>query len=391
MTRRDMTRRELLRSGLAATGLLAIGVPEWATPAMAQGETLVPFTDVPPNFNANASPTAAFRQYDTRRITPESFFTPRDEFFAIGHNGVPELDPGAYGLQVTGLVDNPMQLSLADIQTRQPVDVPVGYECSGNRGPANGLSSNGLWRGTRLADLLRDAGVQDAAREVVFFGADRAESEVAFRNDTFTLDQQFARSMSLENAMREEPIVAYALNGDALTPTQGFPARLIMPGWYGVANVKWLTGIHVQEDRFVGHFQARWYRTVAGESIGGDVKYTENEVTKLQLKSVIARVTAVGSNHRVLGFVLNDGTPLRSVEVRVDDGPWQSAVLDPQNTQYSWKLFTFTWNGATEGEHTLVSRATDVNGRVQATREDLASKQTFLEASEQFPRTLTIA
>jgi hypothetical protein len=158
-----------------------------------------------------------------------------------------------------------------------------------------------------------------------------------------------------------------------------------------VANVKWLTGIHVQEDRFVGHFQARWYRTVAGESIGGDVKYTENEVTKLQLKSVIARVTAVGSNHRVLGFVLNDGTPLRSVEVRVDDGPWQSAVLDPQNTQYSWKLFTFTWNGATEGEHTLVSRATDVNGRVQATREDLASKQTFLEASEQFPRTLTIA
>jgi DMSO/TMAO reductase YedYZ molybdopterin-dependent catalytic subunit len=225
----------------------------------------------------------------------------------------------------------------------------------------------------------------------VFFGADRAESEVAFRNDTFTLDQQFARSMSLENAMREEPIVAYALNGDALTPTQGFPARLIMPGWYGVANVKWLTGIHVQEDRFVGHFQARWYRTVAGESIGGDVKYTENEVTKLQLKSVIARVTAVGSNHRVLGFVLNDGTPLRSVEVRVDDGPWQSAVLDPQNTQYSWKLFTFTWNGATEGEHTLVSRATDVNGRVQATREDLASKQTFLEASEQFPRTLTIA
>jgi DMSO/TMAO reductase YedYZ molybdopterin-dependent catalytic subunit len=164
-----------------------------------------------------------------------------------------------------------------------------------------------------------------------------------------------------------------------------------VPGWYGVANVKWLSGIHVQEDRFVGHFQARWYRTVAGETIGGDVKYTENEVTKMRLKSAIARVTHTGSSHRVLGFVLNDGTPLRSVEVRVDDGPWQAATFDPQNTQYSWKLFTYAWNGATPGEHTLVSRATDVNGRVQATAEELAAKQTFLEAAEQFPRRVMIA
>ena len=180
-------RREVLRAGLAATSLLAFSVPEWAIPALAQGETDVPFTDVPPNFNADPSPTAAFRQYDTRKIGPDNFFTPRDEFFAIGHNGVPEVDAGAYRLRVTGLVDTPLELSLSDIETLLPVEVPAGYECSGNRGPANGLSSNGLWTGTRLSDLSRDAGVQDAAREVVFFGADSGEEEVNFRNKTSTL------------------------------------------------------------------------------------------------------------------------------------------------------------------------------------------------------------
>lgn len=387
---RQISRRDVLRAGLTATGLFAVSIPEWAIPALAQGETLVPFTDAPANVRTNPSPTAPVRQYDTRNITPEAFFTPRDEYFAMCHNGVPEIDPAEYRLQVTGLVDHPMELSLGELETRQSVEVQAGYECSGNRGPANGLASNGLWTGARLSDLLRDAGVQDTAREVVFFGTDHADTEVVFRNNTFNLDQQFARSMSLENAMRPDIIVAWALNGEALTPSLGFPARLIVPGWYGVANVKWLSGIHLQEDRFVGHFQARWYRTVAGEEIGGDLKYTENEVTKLQLKSVIARVTEAGGQHRVLGFVLNDGTPLRSVEVRVDDGPWQPATLLPQNTQYSWKLFTYTWTGATPGEHTLVSRATDVNGRVQATAEELANKETFLEAAEQFPRRVMI-
>lgn len=388
---RQIGRRDILKTGLTATGLLAaIGVPEWAMPALAQGETLVPFTDVTRAVRSDPSPTAAVRQYDTQKITPESFFTPRDEHFAMSHNGVPEVDPGSYRLQVTGMVDNPMELSLTQIETRQSVDVPAGYECSGNSGPGQNLASNGRWTGTRLSELLRDARVQDAAREVVFFAADHAESEVAFRQNTFTLDQQFARSMSLENAMREDIIVAWALNGDALTPSLGFPVRLIVPGWYGVANVKWLSGIHLQEERFVGHYQARWYRSVVGETIGGDVKYVENEVTKLHLKSVIARVTDTGRNHRVTGFVLHDGTPLRSVEVRIDGGPWQAATLDPQNTEYSWKLFSYTWNGATSGEHTLVSRATDMTGRVQATAEELETKRTFLQASQQFPRTLMI-
>jgi hypothetical protein len=112
----------------------------------------------------------------------------------------------------------------------------------------------------------------------------------------------------------------------------------------------------------------------------------------MQLKSFIARLTREGNTHKVLGIVLNDGTPIKSVEVRVDDGPWQAATMDPATKEkYSWKFFNYTWNGATPGEHTLVSRVTDVHGRVQPTAEELESKKTFLEDNSQFPRKVTIA
>jgi hypothetical protein len=92
-----------------------------------------------------------------------------------------------------------------------------------------------------------------------------------------------------------------------------------------------------------------------------------------------------------MGVVLNDGTPLKSVEVKVDDGPWQAAALDPATRdKYGWKLFTYTWKGATPGEHTIVSRVTDVTGAVQPTEKDLENKKTFLEDNSQHPRRVNI-
>ena len=124
-----------------------------------------------------------------------------------------------------------------------------------------------------------------------------------------------------------------------------------------MANVKFLAQIHAQEDAYLGKFQARHYRTLRGETIDGEVKWTEAAITHMQLKSFLARVTRDASRHNVLGVVLHDGTPLKSVEVRVDDGPWQPATLDPATrAKYSWKLFTYAWNTATPGEHTVVSR-----------------------------------
>jgi len=116
----------------------------------------------------------------------------------------------------------------------------------------------------------------------------------------------------------------------------------------------------------------------------------ETEITRMHLKSAIARVRKKTGAYEVLGFVLNDGTPLKSVEVKIDDGQWQKATMASVNTQFSWKLFTYRWEGATPGEHTLVSRVTDVEGAVQPTAEELKRKKTFLQDNSQFPRKVMI-
>jgi len=389
----QISRRETLRRGLTAASLLAL-VPEWATPALAQGETDVPFTDLPKNFNPSGTPNAATRQLDIRRI--DGMLTPKDQFFTTQHLNKPEIDPATYRLKFTGMVNKPVEFSLADLRAMKSTELVNGFECSGNSGRSvQGLSSCGRFTGVPLSAVLKQVGVQAQAREVVFFGTDRGAADVAFRQQTYKLDQQFGRSVTLENAMKPEPLLAYAMNGDPLTLNQGFPVRLIMPGWYGVANVKWLSQVHLQEDRYLGNYQARWYRSVigvggTGEDTDPETQWVETEITRMHLKSAIARVRKTGSALQVLGFVLNDGTPLKSVEVKIDEGPWQKATLDPSNTQYSWKLFTYRWEGATPGEHTLVSRVTDANGNVQPVAADLSRKKTFLQDNAQFPRKVMI-
>ena len=386
--RKQTTRRDVLKGSLAAAGLGVLGTPYWALPALAQGETLVPFTDLPPN--ANFVPAADRRLLDVRTI--DGPYTPRDQFFTTQHYGHPEIDPAAFRLSVSGLVDRPTMLSLDDLRGMGAAELVAGFECSGNRRPLQGLCSNGRWTGVPLRAVLDRAGVKPEAREFVFFGADRGQEEVEFRTQKFTVDQQFGRSLSREKALSPEPFLAYALNGEPLTRHQGFPLRLVVPGWYGVSNVKWLSEIHLQEDQYLGKYQARWYRTLKGEVINGETKWTEAAITHMQLKSFVARVARAGGGHTVLGVVLHDGTPLKSVEVRVDDGPWQPATMDPATGgRYSWKLFTFTWSGAAPGEHTLVSRVTDVNGTIQPTVEELESKKTFLEDNSQFPRKVMIS
>ena len=381
------TRRDMLKGGLAVAGLGVLGMPEWVLPALAQGEVLVPFTDLPETFPA---PTVDRRQLDVRKI--DGPFTPKDQFFTTQHYGHPDIDPTAFRLKVSGLVERPQSLSLEALRAMRRVEIAAGFECSGNRRPLQGLSGNARWTGVSLRTVLDQAGVKDTAREFVFFGADHGKEEVEFRTQKYEVDQQFGRSLSREKAMSAEPMLAYALNGEPLTKHQGSPLRLLVPGWYGVANVKWLSHIHLQEDQYLGKYQARWYRTLRGEMIVGQVRWKESAVTHMQLKCFLARDSKDGGRHKVLGVILNDGTPIKSVEVKVDDGPWQPATIDPAtNSKYSWKLFTYAWTGATPGEHTLVSRVTDVTGAVQPTAEALETKKTFLEDNSQHPRKVMIS
>src|SRR6059036_1919014 len=165
------TRREMLKGGLALAGLSVFGVPEWALPALAQSETLVPFTDLPENMNLTPAPDR--RILDIRKI--DGPFTPKDQFFTTQHYGHPEVDPATFRLKVTGLVERPKSLSLDELRKMGGAELVAGFECSGNRRPLQGLSGNGRWTGVPLKAVLDRAGVRKEAREFVFYGADHAE------------------------------------------------------------------------------------------------------------------------------------------------------------------------------------------------------------------------
>ena len=383
MNPEDTIRRKVLKGGMMAAG--AAAAPSVILPALAQGERLVPFTDVPESFQIPPQQPNSTYWQDTREIS--EFVTDNEDFYLVQHYGQPEVDNDAWRLRVTGMVDNELEFSLSDLMNGNTVEQQVGFECGGNSQRLfHGLIGNANWRGVSLRDILQRAGIQDGAKEVVFFGADVATEEIRGRE----VDKAFARGLSIPDAMREENMLAFEMNGEPLPHYHGKPLRLIVPGWYGVANVKWLTQIHVQNTRYMGRFMGRDYVTLKKENVGGVERWVENSVTTMNLKSSIVRVTEMGGRYSIQGFVLNDGTPLRSVEIKIDDGPWQSAEMNPNNTQYSWKLFSLDWTNPTPGDHTLVSRVTDINGNVQATPAELPEKVSYWEDFGQFTRTITI-
>jgi DMSO/TMAO reductase YedYZ molybdopterin-dependent catalytic subunit len=371
-----ISRREMLHDLLAAGMVLGAG---W--PALAQGEEVIPFTDLPaPGPNARVPPNLS------------NYFTDNDAFFAVQHYPVPKpIDPASYKLRITGLVERPMELTLATLKARTRVEEVVAFECSGNNNArGNPLLGNARWAGTSVAQLLKEVRLRPTAREVVFFGADIGTEEITHGGPPEKVEQHFGRGMSVDDAMRPEVMLAHEMNGQPMPHPHGAPVRLVVPGWYGVANVKWLNHIHVQDSRFMGRFMARDYVTLRGESVGDTTVWNETSVSRIRLKSAIGRVTRMGAAINATGFALTDGTSLKGVEVSLDGGPWKPAVLDKRNTRYSWQLFTFEVTGAQPGEHTIVSRATDARGEVQPTEEVLKSKKTRWENNGQFVRKFKI-
>src|SRR5262245_2447516 len=371
-----VTRREMLQAVLAAEAVLGAG---W--PVLAQGEEVIPFTDLPaPQPGARMPPSLT------------NFMTANDAFFAVQHYPVPpEIDPSAYKLRITGLVDRPMELTLADLKKRPRVEQVVGFECSGNNNPrGNPLVGNATWAGTSVARLLKEAGPRAGAREVVFFGADTGTEEITHGGAPEKVEQHFGRALSIDDAMLPDVMLADEMNGTPMPHPHGAPVRLVVPGWYGVANVKWLNHIHVQDTRFMGRFMARDYVTLRGQQVGDATVWNETSVGRTRLKSEIGRVTRTGAAPKATGFALTDGTALKTVDISVDGGPWKPAVLDKRNSRYSWQLFTYEWSGAQGGEHTIVSRATDGKGEVQPTEDDLKGKKTRWENNGQFVRKFKI-
>jgi len=413
MQQREISRRAMLK-GSAAAGLGGLGALTVAGPAAAfpvDGGAVLPWLDqpvpVPPPAQSVVGNLLEWESLGGQ-------LTPAENFFTVKHYEIPTLDPATYRLRVEGLVDEPRSWSLAQLKELHDRAIEYTLECAGNTGLPFfiGGIGNAVWRGAPLGKVLRLAGPTDAASEVVFWGAD--SGQVTIRDDSgitsggltgtvepdagggldLTITEHFARSMTLDEAMASENLLCWEMNDVPLPPEHGFPLRLIAPGWYGVANVKWLYRIEVTDRPFRGRFMARDYVTIREQQRDGESVWAFSSVTLARLKSAPAKVVRSGGEHTVVGAAW--GAPVARVEVQVDDGKWQEAQLEPQRWPerrgFAWRFWTYNWGRPSAGVHQVRSRAYDVEGALQPAPDDpaVANRRTYWEANGWIARRVRI-
>jgi DMSO/TMAO reductase YedYZ molybdopterin-dependent catalytic subunit len=367
-------------SALARGSLSAFGFAEEAA-----GEEPIPFLD------AEKLKPAKGGMVDWNELASDEWLTPNKRIYHVSHYGVAQVKAEEHKLSLTGLFDKPITLTVDQIKSRPRIERVLTLECGGNGAGDQfcGAVANAKWAGTPLAPILKEAGLKEDAVEVAFFGADKGKEKI--RNND--VEQHFARALSIRNALREDVFLCYEMNGEPLTQGHGFPLRLVVPGWYGIAWVKWLTTIEARERALMTRFMAKDYVTLRGEpQADGKVIWKETSVGPMNVKSMTARAVRRKDGTVVFnGAAWTDGTPLKTVEVKIDDGEWQPATLAEQQ-KYCWTFWTYQWKDAKAGEHTVVSRATDAKGRVQPSEDDPAIKlkKTYWEANQQWPRKIKI-
>jgi DMSO/TMAO reductase YedYZ molybdopterin-dependent catalytic subunit len=368
------TRREFVQATTAALGVLGVPTELWASTAA--DEELVRFTDYTDAFKIDAQPAnPTVRCVDLRTLT--SWATPNDQFYAFHQTTTPQVDAETFRLRISGFVERPRELTLSEIMARPDRrDEAVTLECSGNSTRPTrmaGLLPNGVWTGVPLAAVLRECGLKAEAREVVFLGAD-LEREKKFQAGNREFVAPHGRSVYVQDALDPDALLAFHLNGAPLPAKNGFPLRLILPGWFGMTQIKWLSRIEVLDRRYEGQHQVRNYvslRSVDGPE--GPI-WLDQSISRTHLKSLVARVTrresGAGWTYRISGPAWGGQVPIAAVEVRLDQGPWQKATLDAARGRYAWQLWALEIGDLAPGPHSLVSRAIDANGAIQPTAEE---------------------
>jgi DMSO/TMAO reductase YedYZ molybdopterin-dependent catalytic subunit len=378
----QLSRRDLLKGSVALAALAFTHYPlsTFGFPKPEEGAELIPFLD---------------KQAGKNGITwekLESWITSNAELYQVQHYGVPKVDLAKWKLEVGGLVHKPRTFTLDEIKQRRRKTITATLECSGNsNGPGfMGAIGNIKWTGTSLASLLKECEPYKRGIEVAFFGTDTAKDEL--RKNEYTAN--FSRGLHISDAMRDDILLCYEFNGEPLNGAHGAPLRLVVPGWYGIAWVKWLSRIEVLDRRIMGKYMAREYVTLRAEERGDKTIWRETSIGPMLIKSIAARALRLKDGTlRVEGAAWGDETPLAKVELKIDDGPWQPVSLDRKNrSKYSWTFWTYDWKNPASGEHTLVSRATDVEGRSQPTAEDpvIKLKKTYWESNHQWPRRIQV-
>jgi DMSO/TMAO reductase YedYZ molybdopterin-dependent catalytic subunit len=295
---------------------------------------------------------------------------PSAKFYIRNHFQIPKFDLTSWRLSVRGLVERPLSLTWRDLANMPSQAKVVTLECAGNgRSTLEprvsgeqwnfGAVSTAEWTGVPLVEVLDRAGVKASGRYIVFRGAD--SGTVDGHGETI----RFERSLSLDDARGSEALLAYAMNGEALPLQHGFPLRMIVPSWYAVASVKWLTEIEVVDRPFEGHYQTNAYyfeRAVDGE--------VDREPLSLQrVRSLITEPAADAQVDRgelaIRGVAWSGAAPIDSVEVKLNDGPWQEARMLGGRTRHSWQWWELITSVECPGTCVIRARASDTNGRIQ--------------------------
>ena len=297
--------------------------------------------------------------------------TPPGLHYLLIHYDIPAIDPGTFELVIDGLVDKSLSLDLDALRSRPQISAVVTLECAGN-GRAQLLPrpvsqpwlteaiGTARWTGTPLSSLLREAGVADGAIDVIFTGADHGIERGQ--------EQDYQRALPVAEAMGDGVMLAYEMNGAPLPPQHGAPLRLIGPGWYGMAHVKWLRRITIVAEPFDG-FQMRAYRFRDSPGEPG-IPLTRIEPRALLIPpgfpDFMSRARVVRSGDVLIeGRAWSGWAEVTAVQISVDGGDtWEFADLDPRLDSNGWARWSWTWK-AQPGSYLLSARAMDASGRTQ--------------------------
>jgi sulfane dehydrogenase subunit SoxC len=299
--------------------------------------------------------------------------TPAGLHYLLIHYDIPVVDATTWRLTVDGAVTHPFELDLAALRALPSTTLPVTLECAGNgraRLRPRPVSQPWIteavgtaeWTGVPLPALLRAAGVRDDAVDVVFTGADHGVER--------GVEQDYQRGLPIGEALREEVIVAYEMNGQPLPIQHGFPVRLVVPGWYGMAHVKWLRSVSISAAPFEGYQNAVAYRLKDATEEAGE------PVSRIQPRALMVppghpdfmsrnRFASTGT-HRLLGRAWSGLAPITRVEISTDGGAqWADATVEPALGRWAWCRWTFAWSVTQPGGYELLARATDAAGNIQ--------------------------
>ena len=294
-------------------------------------------------------------QTNTSSQNTKELVTPNIDFFVRNHFATPKISEETWRLEIHGLVSNPLKLSYSDLLLMPSVRRLSTLECAGNASGGGGVGT-AVWSGLPLGELLQQAGLKPGPTTIVFHGADSGEGE------NVPPGTHFSRAIPLEKAMDPATLLAYEMNGEPLPAEHGFPLRVLVPGWYGMDSVKWLTSIEVLDHPFKGYFQDEKYVSLGAHGASAPI-------TRIQVNSKFLRPSE-GEEIRVKryqaeGVAWAGERKIARVEVRVNGGAWQAANLSASPAGMIWTPWSYEWQVPSSGRYTLEVRATDEAGRSQ--------------------------